>query len=440
MTAGNYFNLIRNREGKTWEFRSATQYAYLPASLSLTKGESKFHQHNFHTDNCAAYLQKHNGFTQQYKAGVQGEWATMNYSAAAQPADFNASNLSLYLTPYFLLERGKWLATLSLPLKGQRYFSQQRYFLTFNPALYLRYQLDYHWKFSLYGSLTRSAEDVTGLYPGLYQTDHRTWWNGNGLFPTNINQTYNLYGEYKNTVQELFVTASLTYSRNNRNTLFEQNITGDSIVYTRRNHHNHTENWTFSTTLSKGIYDWHLKSSLTMLLGRNNGEQLTRLPGGDAQPISSSESKSNRQSLLQTYRYDFLKVEPKITWSPANAFEAEYHATLNYGGSKIGSDTRLTPLLDFVQRLRLTFTIGRVDLRLSGEHYRNDLGGGAYLNTVFADASLIYKIKKWRLEANLNNLFNKKEYAYTTYSATQSYTSRLNIRPREAMMTMNYQF
>lgn len=147
-----------------------------------------------------------------------------------------------------------------------------------------------------------------------------------------------------------------------------------------------------------------------------------------------------RQSLLQTYRYDYLKVEPKLIWSPAEVFEAEYHATVGYGGSKIGSDTHLTPLLDFVQRLRLTFSIGQVDLCLSGEHYRNDLGEGTHLNTVFADASLIYKTKRWRFEANLNNLFNKKEYAYTTYSATQSYTSRLNIRPREAMITMNYQF
>ena len=142
-----------------------------------------------------------------------------------------------------------------------------------------------------------------------------------------------------------------------------------------------------------------MKTSLTLLLSRSNGEQLTRL----------ADSEGNRQSLLQTYRYDYLKAEPKIIWSPADVFEAEYHATLGYGGSKIGSDTRLTPLLDFVQRLHLTFSIGQVDLRLSGEHYRNDLGGDAHLNTVFADASLIYKRKKWRLEASLNNLFNKKK-------------------------------
>lgn len=444
LNAGNFFNLIRNKENGTWEFLSATRYAYQPASLLLEEGKSKFDQHSFYTDNSAGYLRKHNGFTQQYKAGLQGEWATMGYTPAGWQANNDsplqsnqmidkcedASNLSLYFSPYFQLERGRWLSTLSLPLKAQRYFSQQRSFLFFNPSLYLRYQLDYHWKFSLYGSLKRSAGDITDLYPGLYQTDYRTWRNGNGLFPTNTQQTYNLYGEYKNTVQEFFVTASLTYSRSNRNTLFEQSVSEDATVYTRRRQPNHSDSWNLSSTLSKGIYDWNLKTSLTVLLSRSNGEQLTSLPGSDGTP----------QSLLQTYRYDYLKAEPKLIWSPAEVFEAEYHATLGYGGSKIGSDTHLTPLLDFVQRLRLTFSIGQVDLRLSGEHYRNDLGGGTHLNTVFADASLVYRTKKWRLEASLNNLFNKKEYAYTTYSATQSYTSRLDIRPREAMVTVNYQF
>ena len=247
--------------------------------------------------------------------------------------------------------------------------------------MYLRYKLDYHWTFSLYGSLKRSAGDFSDLYPGLYQTDYRTWRDGNGLFPTSLTQTYNLYGEYKNTVQEFFITAALTYSRSNRNTLFEQSVSENTIVYTRRELPNHNDSWNLSSTLSKGIYDWHLKTSLTLLLSRSSGEQLTRL----------ADSEGNRQSLLQTYRYDYLKAEPKIIWSPADVFEAEYHATLGYGGSKIGSDTRLTPLLDFVQRLHLTFSIGQVDLRLSGEHYRNDLGGDAHLNTVFADASLIYK-------------------------------------------------
>ena len=48
------------------------------------------------------------------------------------------------LPPTSQLERRKWLTTLSLPLKAERYFSQQRSFLFFNPSTHLRYKLDYH--------------------------------------------------------------------------------------------------------------------------------------------------------------------------------------------------------------------------------------------------------------------------------------------------------
>ena len=285
LSAGNYFNLIRNRENSTREFRSATQYAYQPASLLLEEGKSKFNQHSFYTDNSAAYLRKYNGFTQQYKAGIQGERATMKYIPPTQPNDFNASNLSLYFNPYFQLQRGKWLATLSLPLKAQRYFSQQRSFLLFNPSTYLRYKLDYHWTFSLYGSLKRSAGDFSDLYPGLYQTDYRTGEAVTAFFQRALRRLIISMVNIKIPCKNSFVTASLTYSRSNRNTLFEQSVSENAIVYTQRELPNHSDSWNLSSTLSKGIYDWHLKTSLTLLLSRSNGEQLTRLTDSDQQSL-----------------------------------------------------------------------------------------------------------------------------------------------------------
>ena len=209
-TAKNFFSLIRNGEKSTWKFNSATQYAYLPSSLSLHDGKDKFIQHSLYNDNKASHLRKHNGFTRQYTAGIKGEWASVKYHSTRMET-FGASSFSPYLSSYFQLEQGKWQGSLSLPLSYKRYFSQQRSFLFFNPSLYLRYQPDYHWKISLYGSLHRSAGDVTDLCPFTYRTDYRTWKNTDGLFPVSIRQQYNLYGEYKNTVQEFFATATLSY-------------------------------------------------------------------------------------------------------------------------------------------------------------------------------------------------------------------------------------
>lgn len=418
LKAGNTFHLLRNKEEGTWEVNSTVQYALLPSTLQVTDETDKYRRQSIHTDNSASYLRKHNGLTQQYRAGMQGEWGTLSQPSVCRS---DVSNLSIYMAPYFQLERGKWLGSLRLPFRGKRFFSPKENHFLYSPSLYLRCQVDYHWKFTLFASLNHSAGDGTDLYPLAYRTDYRTWRDNNGLIPVSLSRNYRIYGEYKNTVQEFFVTASLYYQRARQNSIHEQNISQDSIVYTRRSLKNHTESLSFSSTLSKGFYDWHLKTSLNLSLSRTTGKQLTN-------------------GVLQTYRYDYLKAEPKITWMPAGNFEAEYHATIGYGGSKIGDNTHLTPLLDFVQRLHLTFSIGNFDLRLSGEYYRNDLSSNTHLNTLFADASLIYKARKWRLEASLNNLFNKKEYAYTLYSATQSSTSRLNIRPREVMVAASFQF
>ncbi|WP_294619010.1 carboxypeptidase-like regulatory domain-containing protein [uncultured Bacteroides sp.] len=418
LKANNTFRLLRNKNNHTWEFNSILQYTLLPSLLQVEQEKEKYQGQNLYTDNSVTYLRKHNGFTRQYKAGIQGEWN--NYSGQSA-VSHNISSFSVYMSPYFQLERRQWLGSLSLPIRSRQFVSSRKNYILYSPSFYLRYQVDYHWKFSFFASLNRSTGSGTGLYPLTYRTDYRTWRNNNGLIPLRLNQDYQLYGEYKNTVQEFFITASLNYHRTRRNTIYEQSLSQDTIVYTQRAIANHTESRSFSTTLSKGFYDWHLKTSLHLSLSRSSGLQFT-----------------NR--LLQTYRYDYLKAEPKITWLPIETFEAEYHAIIGYGGSKIGNDTRLTPLLDFVQRLQLTFSIGALELRLAGEHYRNDLGGNTHLNTILADATIIYKVKKWRLEANLNNLFNKKEYAYTVYSTTQSYTSRLGIRPREAMITTSYQF
>ena len=106
-TAKNFFSLIRNGEKSTWKFNSATQYAYLPSSLSLHDGKDKFIQHSLYNDNKASHLRKHNGFTRQYTAGIKGEWASVKYHSTRMET-FGASSFSPYLSSYFQLEQGKW--------------------------------------------------------------------------------------------------------------------------------------------------------------------------------------------------------------------------------------------------------------------------------------------------------------------------------------------
>ncbi|MBB4624657.1 TonB-dependent receptor [Parabacteroides faecis] len=81
-----------------------------------------------------------------------------------------------------------------------------------------------------------------------------------------------------------------------------------------------------------------------------------------------------------------------------------------------------------------------MDIRLFLNHYHNDINRDKSVDTFFADISLCWKTGKWQLTADATNLFNKKEYRYTQYSTTESYTSWITLRPREFLVKVRYTF
>ena len=105
---------------------------------------------------------------------------------------------------------------------------------------------------------------------------------------------------------------------------------------------NSDENYTLHSVLSKGVYDWNLKSSVELTMSRTKGKQCN-------------------DGVVQDYRYDYLSVEPKIIWAPSRLFEAAYQAKLSCGSSKIGNDRQLDALWNLSQRLILSIGWGDTD-------------------------------------------------------------------------------
>lgn len=416
--AVNHFNRLTNRGNHTWQVQSTVQAGYRPERLYLTTDEEKskvesLTNRQLYTDQTASYLRKQGDFTQQYRGGVEAEWQRFSHA-------------SLYLSAYYAWQRGGWKASLDLPVSGKRWFTAHRNTLLYRPSLHLQYEPTHRWRLSLYLQTRNHGGEAAQLYTSPLRLDYRTWQQNEGILAESTSQTAQLYGEYKNTLQEFFATLHLYYRHEKRQTLQEQQVTGDTLRYITRRLPHHTEQWQAKAVVSKGVYDWNLKGYLELYLGRNSGHQLT--------------STGQETALLQAYRHDYVKAEPKLTWLPATWIEAEYHGTLTYGRTRIGDAGSLTSLSDQVHRLNLTLTLGRIDMRLRGAYYRNQLSEETHLNTLLADAGLMYRGKRWSLEANLTNLFNKKEYGYTTLSTTQRHTSRLGIRPREVQVCARWQF
>ena len=361
-------------------------------------------------------MRKKNGVSYQLTGGFRGE-----LSSVKQWNTYAANRYAFYATPHMEWEKNDFLLTDSASAQWSRLPEQSYSCFYVSPTFYFRYKFNPRWKMSLSGSVDRSEGGLQDIYPFQYHEDYRTIVQHMGKVLKTIQQLYSYYLEYKNTIKEFFWTFSAAYSYNHHNMMTESNYM-DGVFYLSSVERSHSfRGYTLNSVLSKGVYDWNLKTSLELTLARNEGKQLN-------------------EGIVQDYRYDYLRAEPKIVWAPSALFEAEYKATVSCGVSKIGGNTRLDPLWDVSQRLMLSFGFHDTDLRLSGEHFYNDLSKDRHLNTWLADVSLVHKAGKWRFTASVMNLFNKDQYRYTLYSAVQSYTSRVKLRPREFMVSVQYQW
>lgn len=81
-------------------------------------------------------------------------------------------------------------------------------------------------------------------------------------------------------------------------------------------------------------------------------------------------------------------------------------------------------------------------LELNGkiEHAYNETGKDTHVNLMFANFGAKYKFDKFDFELYVNNIFNKKEYAYAVSSGLDSYAFRHAIRPVSLATVVSFRF
>lgn len=407
--ACNSFRNLWNTNRYTFEARSLLRYHHLPAQLTINGGQQSFPLQQFYTDHSFSLLRKVNDLTQQYTAGATGEVSNLK------------NGYSLYFTSAYQWNTTQWNASLSLPFVWTTFPEERFSRATLNPSFSLFYKLNYAWRFSASGNYREQYGNTTDFYAEPYQTDYRTRiWNC-GVLSVRCRQLYSVYGEYKNTVQEFFITLTLAYNRDGSNLIDEPLFDDGEVTKATRPLANIRDGWSLHGTFSKGFSDWRVKASLSWLLSRSEAEEL-------------SEGKR------MPYLYRFIQYEPKLIWSPVSDLEVSYQADIRYEASRIGCDTELDPLLNVVQKLCLSYELSSFEANLFADHYSNDVSRDKSVHTFFLDASVCWKSGKWRMECRTNNLFNRKQYGYTRYSSLESFTSWIQIRGRELLGSVSYTF
>ena len=409
--AENRFSTIYNKENHTWGLRSYLHYTYLPSSLKFGNTKQDINLHQAYTDNHFYYLRKKNGFGIELTTGINGRLTSME--------DFKAHRLQLYVQPTFSWERNNFRIAATPVVDWERYPNQKESRTHFNPRLYLRHNLSSRWSIQASASLHHQSESPEAFYPSTHYADYRTLVRMKEEIGNILSQSYMFYTEYKRPVKEFFWTLTLSHFNTRRDYLTHTDYQGKEFMITSLEHRHRTDSYQARSIISKGFYDWNLKASLEGIYNYGKGKQAG-------------------QGIIQPYESRWLSLKPKISWTPFAWFSASYQSTLTRSETRIS--TTLPALWEVQQRLSLSIGNEDFNLNLNGEHYYNELSVDESKSTWLADAGIQYNVGKCRWTLSLNNLFNQEEFRYTTYSDVRSFTSWMKIRPRECVVSLQYQW
>ena len=409
--AENRFNTIHNKENHTWGIRSYLHYTYQPSTLKFADVAQNINLHQAYTDNQLYYLRKKNGFGIELTAGLNGRLTLLN-----KTTDFKAHRMQLYARPSLSWEKSEFRIAFTPSMTWEHHPNQKENRGYFNPQLYIRHRLSSRWSIQASAALQHRSENPEAYYPTPYYRNYRTLVHMKKELGKTQSQSYMLYTEYKRPVKEFFWTLMLNHFNIRQDYLMHTEYQDNQFKLTSLEHPHRTENYQARSLISKGFYSWNLKASLEAVYQYGKGLQAG-------------------QGIVQPYENHWLSLKPKLNWNPTHWLTASYQAEI--GCSRTMS---LPTLWEVQQKLSLSIGNDTWNLNLNGEHYRNELSPNEYKETWLADIGLQYNTGKWHWTAGLTNLFNQKEYRQTTYSDIRSHASWMKIRPREMMVSVQYQW
>lgn len=345
----NQLNLLTTRKQTTSGFRSFFRYTYHPTTLQFAQVNQSLGLQQAYMDNQGYCQWKKNGMIFGITGGIQGEWLLLH-----QTTNFSSPQFKLYATPMWMWERNTFRLTVSANAAYLRKTNPQYTDLRISPTASLYWQFSPRWELITRAQLQQKNEEATAYYPYSYWQNYRTVASFSSHVPEFQNQLYSFYLTYKRTVHEFFWSLSGSYW-NQKNQQLTHSEYRDSIFFlTTWEVPNHNRSYSLTSLLSKGFYNWNLKTSLeTQLI--------------------HSEGKQAGQGSIQNYCYTQLVLTPKINWTPLSWLNTSYLASLTCNRSLIGENNNLPALWNIRQQIYLEIGNSTYQIRLTGEHYYNQL-------------------------------------------------------------------
>lgn len=445
-------------------FGSINEWESLPQTLTVTLSEGmnpqairqEIQDHAIHTDQNAAYTFVAGGVTIGVEGGVSGYLRKMNSDLSALPvaspskigADMQndiprhlqgessadpidemqtvnvveTNHINLYATPKFEYRIGRVNLTLTSPLTVSSYRFHQaianREEVYFSPSLHINWKPSQRCDLSLRAHTGNSPMSLNMIYPGAIMTDYRTLRQGTDAFYHTGSQSLSSTLSYKIPRIGLFINGMGTMRRSNTPYTLSRTVYGDYAIYSYSPAKNNGELQMARLNIGKTLDFMRGSSSL----GGTYTRQKSHLISQAQEAINISTLYSATLSLSGT-------PLPFLAFDYKGSLSANRMAINGANASWLHTITN-SLLLNILPH-------SSWEWRISGEHYINQISADTYKPTLLLDTKAVYKPSK-RLEValSLSNIFDTRQYSYTTYSQLASYESSRLLRGRELLLSV----
>ena len=408
--ARNTFTRLFTRERHSWTVYSTFDFHYAPRKMTIDGQAQELDNLLYYADQYALLTLNRRFVTHRYTLGLTAEHLNLRGSH---------THLSAYAMPSWQYKRVTTVLRLDVPVRWETFTDRGKNYLDASPSLYMNVKSGRRGEWTGTVGYRMTTGGVDSYAVDSYMSDYRTRVVTSGIVPRQGTFSAMVGYDYKRPVTEMFMSFNASYNYNHGSAMTDMTIADGQYLLRNVTRDWHGQVAQAKALVSKGFFDIHLKTRLDLGYTFARGQQLS---GG----------------MVTDYRSSVLSVSPEVVFSPSFGMFT-YRASFAWNKMKT-DDTGRNTLLDWAQRLAYTQTIGKVDISLSAVHYRNESSAGQPVNTLLADASVVWRLKKVRLSAEARNLFDKRRCIVTSYSGVMSATNWYELRPRELAVKVQVSF
>ncbi|VBB46330.1 conserved hypothetical protein [uncultured Paludibacter sp.] len=341
--------------------------------------------------------------------------------------------INVELSPLYSYKTDKINFEIEFPINNEVIFKTDKlknnekttdnYFLL-NSRVGFSYKFNPFLSFRASYRFAQNIGDYTDYLDAFIMKNYLSYYKPSGILSLRKNQSYSLSINYKNPLSSLFINSYISYVPSETNKSIATRFVELQSVKSDINLRNKTNMWMGNIYLGKYISKIKTNFSITT-------------------NYSYYQSSQVQQNILYPFHSNMLSVNFKSNTKVSDFLTFVYllnfmnnQSTITTSGIKNTSN-----LNQFGQQFKTYYSpTKKLEFNLQLEQSYNELSTNSFINMFFANMGATYKLKKIDFEFNWNNIFNKKEYAYSAFSGLDTYRYKYGIRPMSVMFTVSFKF